>query len=146
MSQRVMIVGGGVGGTIVANLLARSLPPEEARVTLIDSTAQHVYMPMWLYLPFNQMEGESDAVIRPERNLLNRHVHLIQGSVQHIDTKNHEMRVQYSEGQHEMPGTGGAREATYGYDYLVLATGARLAPSDLSGLSEGEGNGKWHHF
>jgi sulfide:quinone oxidoreductase len=66
--------------------------------------------------------------------------------VQHIDTKNHEMRVRHSEGQYEMPGTGGAREATYGYDYLVLATGARLAPSDLSGLSEGEGNGKWHHF
>lgn len=146
MPERVMIVGGGVGGTIVANLLARAMHPDEVRVTLIDSITQHVYMPMWLYMPFNHMDAVSDAVVRPERDLLNRHVHLVQGSVQHIDPKNRELRVQHSEGQHEILGTGGAREATYGYDYLVLATGARLAPSDLSGLSEGGGNGKWHHF
>jgi sulfide:quinone oxidoreductase len=146
MPQRVVIVGGGVGGTIVANLLARTLPPEEAQVTLVDTTAQHVYMPMWLYLPFNHMDVESDAVVRPEQHLLNRHVHLLKGNVRYIDTKNRELRVEHGEGQHEMLGTAGAREATYGYDYLVLATGARLAPSDLSGLSEGEGNGKWHHF
>jgi sulfide:quinone oxidoreductase len=28
----------------------------------------------------------------------------------------------------------------------VLATGARLAPEDLAGLSETEGNGGWYHF
>ena len=146
MTQRIMIVGGGVGGTIVANLLARTLHADEARVTLIDSTAQHVYMPMWLYMPFNHIEAESDAVVRPERDLLNRHVHLVRGHVQAIDTKNRELRVQHSEGQYTILGTGGALEATYGYDYLVLATGARLALSDLSGLGEGEGSGKWHHF
>ena len=33
---------------------------------------------------------------------------------------------------------------TIPYDYLVLGTGARLAPEDLPGLHEAED--KWHHF
>ena len=34
MTQRIVIVGGGVGGTIVANLLARTFHSDEAQVTL----------------------------------------------------------------------------------------------------------------
>jgi len=139
-------VGGGVGGTIVANLLARHLEPIDATVTLIESTGKHAYMPGWLYLPFNHEGLESDQIIRDERSLLNRHVQHIRGTVTGIDTQNRELHVHYSPGLDEIVGTGGAVEATYGYDYLVLATGARLAPEDLSGLSEANGNSGWHHF
>src|SRR6266699_3920052 len=144
MPQHVLIVGGGVGGTIVANLLARSLSRQEAEITLIDSTGKHAYMPGWLYLPFNQLSAESDQLIRPERDLLSSHVHLVTGEVQKIDTQNRELHVHHSRGLDEIVGTGGASQAVYPYDYLVLATGARLVPADLPGLVEGEG--KWHHF
>lgn len=144
MPKHILIVGGGVGGTIVANLLARSLHRQEAEITLLDSTGNHVYMPGWLYMPFNQVEAESTNLVRAEHGLLNNHVHLVTGEVQHIDTQNHELHVRSSAGLDEIKGTGGASVATYDYDYLVLATGARLAPEDLPGLSEGEG--KWHHF
>ena len=146
MPQHILIVGGGVGGTIVANLLARHLEPIDATVTLIESTGKHAYMPGWLYLPFNHEGLESDQIIREERDLLNRHVQHIRGTVTGIDTQNRELHVHYSSGLDEITGTGGAVEATYGYDYLVLATGARLAPEDLDGLSEANGNGGWHHF
>lgn len=144
MPKHILIVGGGVGGTIVANLLARSLHQQEAEITLFDSTGNHVYMPGWLYMPFNQMEAENSSLVRAERGLLNNHVHLVTGEVQQIDTRNHEMHVHSSVGLDEIKGTGGANVATYYYDYLVLATGARLAPQDLPGLSESVG--KWHHF
>ena len=144
MPQHILIVGGGVGGTIVANLLARTLHRQEAEITLIDSTGMHAYMPGWLYLPFNQVEADSDQLIRPERGLLSHHVHLVTGEVQTIDTHNRELHVRHGVGKDEIVGTGGASEATYPYDSLVLATGARLVPSDLPGLVEGEG--KWHHF
>jgi len=146
MPQHVIIVGGGVGGTIVANLLARHLDSKDAKVTLIESTGKHAYMPGWLYMPFNQEGLESDQVIRDEHSLLNRHVQHIRGIVTGINTENRELQVHYSPGFEEIAGTGGAVEATYSYDYLVLATGARLAPEDLSGLSEASGNGDWHHF
>ena len=146
MPQHVMIVGGGVGGTIVANLLVRHLEPHDARVTLIESTGKHAYMPGWLYLPFNHDVIDNDRIIRSERDLLDKHVQHVRGTVTGIDTQSRELHVHYSPGLDEIVGTGGAVEATYGYDYLVLATGARLAPEDLSGLSEANGNGGWHHF
>ncbi len=126
MPQHILIVGGGVGGTIVANLLARSLHHQEAEITLIDSTGKHTYMPGWLYLPFNHMSAESDQLIRPERDLLNNHVHLVTGEVQQIDVQNRELHVHHSRGLDEIVGTGGASQAVYPYDYLVLATGAPL--------------------
>jgi sulfide:quinone oxidoreductase len=144
MPQHILIVGGGVGGTIVANLLARSLHRNEAEITLIDSTGKHAYMPGWLYMPFNHVDAEDDQLIRPERDLLNNHVHLVTGEVQKIDTQNRELHVRHSMGLEEIIGTGGASEAMYPYDYLVLATGARLVASDLPGLDGTEG--KWHHF
>ena len=146
MPKRIMIVGGGVGGTIVANLLARTLRPHEAEITLIASSDKHVYMPTWLYMPFNQIDADSDQLQRNERDLLNKHVHFVKGYVRTIDPARHELQVQQSEGQNGIIGTGGAIEATYAYDYLVLATGARLALADLLGLDGSEGVGGWHHF
>lgn len=144
MPQRIVIVGGGVGGTITANLLARSLLPTEAEITLIESSGYHVYMPGWLYLPFNHASPSSEQIVRRERDLLDKHVHHVIGEVDGIDAANRELHVRYSEGRDEIVGTGGALEAIYAYDYLVLATGARLVPSDLEGLSGTED--RWHHF
>ena len=146
MKQRILIVGGGVGGTIVANVLARTLHSDEAEITLIEKTGNHVYMPTWLYMPFNHQDADSEHMVRPERSLLNKHVHLVVGNIKTIDTENRSLLVQHSEGQDTSAGSAEAHEVTYPYDYLVLATGARIAPEDLNGLGEGEGNGKWNHF
>ena len=127
MPQHVMIVGGGVGGTIVANLLARHLHPYDAEITLIESTGKHVYMPAWLYMPFNHVDPDSDQVVRSERDLLSKHVQHVRGEVIGIDTQNRELHVKYSEGLDEIVGTGVAVKAIYAYDYLVLATGADKA-------------------
>ena len=142
MPQRIVIVGGGVGGTIVANLLSRHLSTDQAEVTVIDATGQHVYMPGWLYLPFNSHEGLE--LSRGERSLLNRHAELVTGSVTAIDTRNRELTVQRAPLADSRGAQSAVSEATYPYDYLVLGTGARLAPEDLPGLVEGEG--AWHDF
>jgi sulfide:quinone oxidoreductase len=142
MTQRILILGGGVGGTIVANIVARALHADEASITLVDATGQHQYMPGWLYLPFNEHEGLELA--RSEHSLLNRHVQLLTGQATHIDTGNREVTIHAGLASSQIDGLGGATEAKLPYDYLVLGTGARLAPEDLSGLVEGEG--QWHHF
>jgi 2-polyprenyl-6-methoxyphenol hydroxylase-like FAD-dependent oxidoreductase len=41
MPQHILIVGGGVGGTIVANLLARSLNHQEAEITQLVFNYEH---------------------------------------------------------------------------------------------------------
>ncbi|HEX6799071.1 MAG TPA: FAD/NAD(P)-binding oxidoreductase, partial [Ktedonobacterales bacterium] len=144
MTKRIVIVGGGVGGTIVANVVARALHRDEAEITVIDATGDHVYMPGWLYLPFNS--GEGVELSRPERTLLNRHVQLITGDVTRIDTERRELTVRTNGASLPLRDLSGAEEraAPMSYDYLVLATGARLAPEDLPGLVEGLG--RWHDF
>jgi sulfide:quinone oxidoreductase len=142
MTQRIVIVGGGVGGTIVANVIARTLHRDEAEITVIDATSEHVYMPGWLYLPFNS--GEGIELTRPERTLLNRHVQLFTGEVTTIDTTRRELKVRATGLSRPLRATAGDDETTVPYDYLVLGTGARLAPEDLPGLVEGEG--RWHDF
>src|SRR6516165_9146728 len=91
MPQQIVIVGGGVGGTIVANVLARKLDSNEAQITVIDATGTHQYMPGWLYLPFNHSAGIE--LSRSERSLLNSHVKLLVGHVSQINTQDRELRV-----------------------------------------------------
>ncbi|HEX9068091.1 MAG TPA: FAD/NAD(P)-binding oxidoreductase [Ktedonobacterales bacterium] len=135
MPQRIVIVGGGVGGTIVANVLARELRHDEAEITVVDATGRHQYMPGWLYLPFNH--GAGMELSRSERDLLNKHVKLVVGNVTQINARDHAITVMGA-------GKGQTSATTLPYDYLVLGTGARLAPEDLPGLKEHED--QWHHF
>lgn len=138
MTRRFVIVGGGVGGTIIANLLARRLSPEEAEVTLIDSVGAHVYMPAWLYIPFSDEPVARSSFERPEASLLHRRVHLVIGEVTRVDPINQEVTVWSG------AANGDAATTTYPYDELTLATGARLAPQDLTGMVESAG--AYHEF
>jgi len=60
--NRVVILGGGVGGTLVANLLVRKLRHDidrrEASVTLIDERGQHVYQPGFMYIAMGGERAE----------------------------------------------------------------------------------------
>lgn len=142
MPQRIVIAGGGVGGTIVANIVARALHAEQAEITVIDATGQHAYMPGWLYLPFNGSEGLE--LSHDERTLLNKRVHLAVGNITRIDSANHEVTMRPAPGSNAAVNLGGTNEARYPFDYLVVGTGARLVPEDLTGLAEA--TGQWHQF
>ena len=74
MPARVVVLGGGVGGTLVANLLSKELG-REAKVTVVEPTGMHVYQPGFLYLALGQANGRWLA--RDERTLLRRGVDLV---------------------------------------------------------------------
>jgi sulfide:quinone oxidoreductase len=124
-ASEIVILGGGVGGTLTANLLARQLGRRQARITLVDTTGQHVYQPGWLYVPFGGAPPEHFE--RPERGLLNRRVSLVVGHAERIDRQARQVEL--------------ADGARLPYDYLVLATGAVLAPEAVPGYAEAA-----HHF
>jgi len=120
MEPRVVVVGGGTGGTIVANLVARRV---EAEVTMVSRDAGHLYQPGLLYVPFGWVEPEQ--LVRTQRSLLDPRVRFIHDTVLAIDPANRTLRL-------------GDGELTS--DTLVLATGARLVPDEVPGLAEA------HHF
>jgi sulfide:quinone oxidoreductase len=127
--NQVVILGGGVGGTLLANLLVRKLHAEidrhEATVTLVDETGEHVYQPGFMYIA---MGGErAEKLQRPERSLLDDEVLLQVGRAVRIDEAN--SRVEMDDG------------SQIGYDQLVIATGSRIVPEEIEHFAE-----EAHHF
>jgi len=127
--QQVVILGGGVGGTLVANLLVRKLRHQidrhEAAVTIIDEKGEHVYQPGFMYIAMGGEKAEN--LSRPERSLLDSRVVLEVASVVKIDEPNR--RVELEGGNH------------IGYDQLVIATGSRIVPEEIEHF-----NTEAHHF
>jgi sulfide:quinone oxidoreductase len=126
---RILILGGGVGGTLTANLMARKLRRRvkagEVTITVVDQTGQHTYQPGFMYIA---MGGErAEALARPERGLLDPRVSLVVGEAVKVDEPSR--TVHLSDGQR------------VGYDYLVLATGSRILPEAIEHF-EAEA----HHF
>lgn len=119
--HRVVILGGGVGGTLLANLLARKLTRAQAAITVIDETGRHLYQPGWLYVPFG--EEQPRHLVKSERSLLSRSVQLITSRAMMIDPVAKRVTL--------------ADAPPVAYDTLVIATGARLEPSAVPGFVEG---------
>ncbi|SEO98086.1 sulfide:quinone oxidoreductase [Halogranum amylolyticum] len=126
MSQHVVIVGGGTGGSVLANDLAERLGTELAEgdvdVTLVNDGPDHVYKPVWLYVPFGKREPEDGRRLLSE--LVDDRIDLRNDRVSEIDTDAKQLRYQDGDGPVD-------------YDYLVLATGSTLAPEEIPGLAEG---------
>jgi sulfide:quinone oxidoreductase len=127
--NRILILGGGVGGTLTANLLAKKLRHEistgAASIALVDQTGQHTYQPGFMYIA---MGGErAEKLARPERGLLDSRIALIVGEVVTVDE-----RAQV---------VGLRDERWLGYDYLVLATGSRIVPDEIPHFDT-----EAHHF
>jgi len=126
MTEHVVIVGGGVGGSVLANDLADRLAPEledgDVRVTLLNDSPEHVYKPVWLYVPFGLSEVEDGH--RPLADLIDSRIEIRIDRVTDIDTDAKALECRDSDRPIE-------------YDHLVLATGVTLAPEVVPGLAEG---------
>jgi sulfide:quinone oxidoreductase len=117
--QRILILGGGVGGTLTANLLVKKLRHQlkagEVTITVIDQTGQHTYQPGFMYIA---MGGErAEKLQRPERGLLDSRVALVIGEIEKVDEPTQTVHLKDGE--------------RLAYDYLVLATGSRIVPEAI---------------
>jgi sulfide:quinone oxidoreductase len=120
MSARVVVLGGGVGGTLVANLLDKSLG-RDAQVTVVDPNGMHDYQPGYLYVALGEASGH--WLSRDERTLLRKSVELAIEEAVRIDPDPQKVEL--------------ARGGNLAYDFLVIATGARLVHDAIPGLVEG---------
>ena len=124
MTERVLIVGGGSGGTLLANTLDR----HRFEVTVLSASVDHLFQPALLYVAFR---GARTNMVRPERRLLDRHVVLVEDAATHVDL-----------GARRVTTAGGAE---LDYDYVVIATGMRTDPAQIPGLAElGAQYGDYH--
>jgi sulfide:quinone oxidoreductase len=130
MTERIVIVGAGTGGIVLANNLAEELATEidagDVEVQLVNDGEDHVYKPTWLYVPFGE-KTLADAT-RPLVDLVDDRIDLTIDRVDGVDTDDKTV---------SLAGAG----VDESYDHLVLAMGAQVMPEETPGLAEGG-----HHF
>jgi sulfide:quinone oxidoreductase len=119
--RKILILGSGAGGTIVANMLRKELLESEWDITVIDRHEQHHYQAGYLFIPFG-VYSEHD-VIKPKKEFIPKGVNFVLDNAVKINTG--ERRVETE--------TGGQ----YDYDWLVIATGCDIAPGEIDGMMEG---------
>ena len=117
MHKRVVILGGGTGGTLSANRLRRHLSKTDVEIVVVDQNDDHVYQPGLLFVPFGL--AHSDEIVRSRCHQLHEHIDFRQVPIDRVDVDSDTVRL--------------ADGTELGYDLLVVATGSTLVPEETRG-------------
>lgn len=124
MTKDIVIVGGGIGGTMTANSLVTKLYPEirrgKVRISLISNSPWHYYKPAFMYVAFGMFY--KDELRRPQASLLKPEINFILDEVTGFDFTESRLRLKSG--------------ANQGYDYLIVSTGCIPSPERIEGLKE----------
>ena len=120
--KKLVILGAGTAGTMVANHLSRHLPKSDWQITIIDKDDNHLYQPGLLLLPFGVYNKEQ--LVKPRKRQINKRVDFIFSEIEKIDAANNEVVLK--------------GEKSVQYDYLVIATGTTPRPDQTPGLDDPE--------
>jgi sulfide:quinone oxidoreductase len=122
--MKILIIGGGMGGTILANNLARRLSTElragKARITMLSASDRHLYQPGLLYLALGRTTP--DALYRDQASLLEPGIEFHVDPAEEFKLDNNQVKAKSGK--------------TYDYDVLVIATGSRMVPDEVKGMAE----------
>lgn len=116
--RRLLILGAGTAGTIMANRLHRKLDRREWTITLVDQHPQHYYQPGFLFIPF-EMYTAAD-ITRAKTDFLPKQVEYIQETIEFIEADKNRVKLH----------SGKILE----YQVLVIATGTDIVPAEVDGL------------
>ncbi len=128
--KKLVVLGAGTAGTMVANRLVRTLEMDEWQITLVDQDPVHYYQPGFLLIPFGVYSKKD--VVKPKQQFIPAHVRLIQSTIEMIEPDHNRVRL----------GNGAVLE----YDYLIISTGADIHPEETPGLAENEWGKSIHTF
>ncbi len=130
MTKRVVILGGGTGGTLVANRLRKLYPETELSIEVVDQDDRHVYQPGLLFVPFGLTHTED--IVRSRQRQLHKGISFRNVAVDRVEKDDNEVHL--------------ADGMVLGYDVLVIATGAILVPEETEGLTGAGWNEKVFTF
>jgi sulfide:quinone oxidoreductase len=115
--KKVLILGAGSAGTVVANRLRRSLPADWS-CSVVDPARDHLYQPDLLFIPFGKQDPARAS--RPRSGTLHSDIEWIREGVEVVDPERKQVRLE--------SGT------VLPYDLLVLASGSQVRPEETEGL------------
>ncbi|GAB1448321.1 FAD/NAD(P)-binding oxidoreductase [Bacteroidota bacterium] len=118
--KRLVILGAGTAGTMMANHLHKSLNRPEWEITIIDEKEEHHYQPGYLFLPFDIYEPED--IVKTIDEFISKDVHLVRSGIDKIEADSNKVLLSNGDVLH--------------YDVLIIATGAKIAPEEIPGMQD----------
>lgn len=120
--KRLVILGAGTAGTMMANHLHHHLYSPDWQIDIIDEREEHHYQPGYLFLPFDIYTPED--IVKTIDEFIPQGVKLTRGKIDKIEAEN--SRVNMADG------------TQFNYDVLIIATGAKIAPEEIEGMRGSE--------
>lgn len=117
--RRLLVLGAGTAGTMVANKLRRRLAPTDWDITVVEQRDRHFYQPGFLFIPFGAAPGKA---VRPTRSTLRPGITLRRGQIDRVLPADNQVLL-----------TNGERLR---YDQLVIATGVEPRPDQTPGMRD----------
>lgn len=116
--KRMVILGGGTGGTLAANRLRKQFDDGDLRIDVVDQNNEHVYQPGLLFVPFGL--AVPDEIVRQRDRQLHRGINYHQSAITSVDIDAQTVALTNGE--------------ALDYDVLLVATGSVLQPDETEGL------------
>jgi sulfide:quinone oxidoreductase len=117
--KKLLILGAGTAGTIMANKMKKELPSNEWKITIVEKDPEHYYQPGFLFIPFGFYHKKD--IVKPAKKFIPKGVEIIKGEIDRINPENNSVTL--------------IDGYEFSYDLLIIATGARISPEDTPGLN-----------
>ncbi len=121
MVTKVLILGDGDIGTIMANKLRFHVDIKDVEITVVGNSTEHYFKPDGVHISFNMIDYKKS--VKPTDFLFNYGVNYIHDEITRINVADRSVSTKAGR--------------TLDYDYLIIATGNRFTPEEIPGY-EGE--------
>lgn len=122
--KKLLILGAGTAGTMMLNKLHGLLDKNEWQITIVDQFETHYYQPGFLFIPFG-IYTQKD-VIKPKRDFFPSGIDVIVSEIDKIEPEQNRVLLK--------------NNVVLTYDYLIIATGAKINPAQTEGMIDSQ----WH--
>jgi sulfide:quinone oxidoreductase len=116
--KKLLILGAGTAGTIMANKMRKQLSVNEWNVTIVEKQLNHYYQPGFLFIPFGYYQKKD--ILKSALKFLPKGVEVINSEIGNIDPAQNKITL--------------VNGSEINYDILIIATGSRISPEDTPGL------------
>ena len=119
----VLVLGGGTGGVVAANVLSKTLDRKKHKIKLVDRKESHVFQSSYPLLMVNKRKPQ--AITRKLERLGSKGVKVIQASAEKLDLDGSSLQTD---------------KGAIDYDYLIISLGAEHHPETVPGFAAGAYN------
>lgn len=117
--KKLLILGAGTAGTMMLNKFSNALDKNEWQITIVDQHETHYYQPGFLFIPFDIYTKKD--VIKPKKDFFPVGTNVVISEIQKIEPEKNRVLL--------------ANNAVLPYDYLIIATGAKINPDQTEGMT-----------